>query len=156
MIEVEEGARPFPPYRDDGEKRILEEVKGSGGDIFRVDLRQRIGGSNTTFVRKIASLKERGLIEEYKRRAGEGDRLRTAYRLTDYANQLFNVERALGTEKWFSASQKIELFPEFERMARALGETAAAFTRRWASSRATCSWRPCWLRTGAHPWRRRT
>ena len=120
-VEVEVGARPFPPYLDDGEKRILDVVNGSGGDIFRVDLRQRIGGSNTTFVRKIACLKERGLLEEYKRRAEGGGRLKTAYRLTDYANQMFNVERALGTEKWFSASQKIELFPEFERMARALG-----------------------------------
>mgnify|MGYP001032086506 FL=1 len=107
------------PYFDDKEHKIVEELKMAGGEIFRTELRQKIGGSNTTFVRKIASLKEKGIIEEYKRREGDG-RLKAAYRLTDYASRLFNVERALKMEKWFSASQKIELFPEFERIARML------------------------------------
>jgi len=107
------------PYFDDKEHKIVEELKMAGGEIFRTELREKIGGSNTTFVRKIASLKEKGIIEEYKRREGDG-RLKAAYRLTDYASRLFNVERALKMEKWFSASQKIELFPEFERIARML------------------------------------
>jgi len=107
------------PYFDDKEHKIVEELKMAGGEIFRTELRQKIGGSNTTFVRKIASLKEKGIIEEYKQREGDG-RLKAAYRLTDYASRLFNVERALKMEKWFSASQKIELFPEFERIARML------------------------------------
>ena len=107
------------PYFDDREHKIVEELKMAGGEIFRTELREKIGGSNTTFVRKIASLKEKGIIEEYKRREGDG-RLKAAYRLTDYASRLFNVERALKMEKWFSASQKIELFPEFERIARML------------------------------------
>lgn len=107
------------PYFDDKEHKIVEELKMTGGEIFRTELRQKIGGSNTTFVRKIASLKEKGIVEEYKRREGDG-RLKAAYRLTDYASRLFNVERALKMEKWFSASQKIELFPEFERIARLL------------------------------------
>jgi len=107
------------PYFDDKEHKIVEELKMAGGEIFRTELRQKIGGSNTTFVRKIASLKEKGIIEEYKQREGDG-RLKAAYRLTEYASRLFNVERALKMEKWFSASQKIELFPEFERIARML------------------------------------
>lgn len=107
------------PYFDDKEHKIVEELKMTGGEIFRTELRQKIGGSNTTFVRKIASLKEKGIIEEFKRREGDG-RLKAAYGLTEYARRLFNVERALGMEKWFSASQKIELFPEFERIARML------------------------------------
>lgn len=107
------------PYFDDREHKIVEELKMARGEIFRTELRQKIGGSNTTFARKIASLKEKGIIEEFKRREGDG-RLKAAYRLTDYASRLFNVERALGMKKWFSASQKIELFPEFERIARML------------------------------------
>lgn len=107
------------PYFDDREHKIVEELKMAEGEIFRTELRQKIGGSNTTFVRKIASLKEKGIIEEYKRREGNG-RLKAVYRLTEYATRLFNVERALKMEKWFSASQKIELFPEFERIARIL------------------------------------
>jgi len=100
------------PYFDDKEHKIVEELKMAGGEIFRTELRQKIGGSNTTFVRKIASLKEKGIIEECKRRDGDG-RLKAAYGFTEYASRLFNVERALKMEKWFSASQKIELFPEF-------------------------------------------
>ena len=107
------------PYFDDKEQKILDEIKRAEGDIFRIDLRRRVGGSNTTFVRKIASLKNKGIIEEYKRREHSG-RLKTAYKLTEYASRLFNVESALRMEKWFSASQKIELFPEFERITRAL------------------------------------
>ena len=108
------------PYFDVNEQRVLEEIKGSGGVIFRTDLRLKLGGSNTTFIRKIVSLKEKGIIEEFKGRAPENRRLKTAYRLTEYANRLFNVENALKMERWFSASQKIELFPEFEQIAQSI------------------------------------
>ena len=115
----EAGVRAPLPYFDDKEQKILDEIKRAEGDIFRIDLRRRVGGSNTTFIRKIASLKNKGIIEEYKRRE-HGGRLKTAYKFTEYASRLFNVESALRMEKWFSASQKIELFPEFERITRAL------------------------------------
>lgn len=108
------------PYFDSKEQKIIDAIKTEEGDIFRTVLQKKIGGSNTTFVRKISSLKEKGIIEEYKRRGDGGGRLKTAYKFTEYANRLFNVERALKMEKWFSASQKIELFPEFERITRAL------------------------------------
>jgi DNA-binding HxlR family transcriptional regulator len=114
------GDEPPLPYFDDKEQKILDEIKGAGGDIFRTDLQRRVGGSNTTFVRKIASLKNKGMIEEYKRREHGSGRLKTAYKLTEYASRLFNVESALRMERWFSASQKIELFPELERITRAL------------------------------------
>jgi len=114
-----EVAGPLPLFNEK-EKEILDEIKGAGGDLFRTDLRRKIGGSNTTFVKKILNLKEKGMIEEYKRREGERGRLKTAYRFTEYANRLFNVENALKMERWFSASQKIELFPEFEKIAQAL------------------------------------
>ncbi|MEM2935932.1 MAG: hypothetical protein QW231_02000 [Candidatus Bathyarchaeia archaeon] len=114
-----ETAGPLPLFNEK-EKEILDEIKGAGGDLFRTDLRQKIGGSNTTFVKRILNLKEKGLIEEYKRREGEKGRLKTAYRFTEYANRLFDVENALKMEKWFSASQKIELFPEFEKIAQTL------------------------------------
>jgi len=118
MSETE--VRALLPYFDEKEQKILEEIKKAGGDIFRVDLRQRVGGSNTTFVKKIASLRNKGIIEEYKRREHGDGRLKAAYKFTEYASRLFNVESALRMEKWFSASQKIELFPEFERIAQAL------------------------------------
>jgi len=108
------------PYFGSKEQEIIDALKTAGGDVFRTELQKMIGGSNTTFVRKISSLKEKGIIEEYKRREEGGGRLKTAYRFTEYANLLFNVEKALKMEKWFSASQKIELFPEFQRIARAL------------------------------------
>jgi len=108
------------PYFDDPEQMILERMKKSGGDIFRTDLRKKIKGSNTTLVKKISSLKEKGIIEEYKQRERKSGRLKTAYTFTDYAERLFKVEKALKMEKWFSASQKIELFPEFARIAEVL------------------------------------
>ncbi|MFQ5711534.1 MAG: hypothetical protein ACE5GD_07105 [Candidatus Geothermarchaeales archaeon] len=46
--------------------------------------------------------------------------MKTAYRFTDYAIRLFNVEQALKMKRWFSASQRIELIPEFNRIAQAL------------------------------------
>ncbi len=108
------------PYFDFKEQEMIGAIKTASGDVFRTELQEKIGGSNTTFVRKISSLKEKGIIEEYKRREeGEG-RLKTAYRFTEYANRLFSVEKALKMEKWFSASQKIELFPEFQRIAQVL------------------------------------
>jgi len=105
------------PWFDKIEQRILDELSKAGGDIFRTELRARLGGSHTTFGRKIESLKTKGVIEEYKRRNG---RLRTAYKLTEYASRLFNLQTVLKMKRWFSASQKIELFPEFENIAKAL------------------------------------
>lgn len=105
------------PWFDRIEQRILDELSKAGGDIFRTDLRARLGGSHTTFGRKIESLKTKGIIEEYKRRNG---RLRTAYKLTEYASRLLNLQTVLRMKRWFSASQKIELFPEFENIAKAL------------------------------------
>jgi len=117
---TELGARIPLPYFDSKEQAIIEEIKETGGDIFRTELQRKIGGSNTTFVRKVSRLKEKGIIEEHKRREGGDGRLKTAYRFTEYANRLFNVEKALKMEEWFSASQRIELFPEFQRIAQAL------------------------------------
>lgn len=108
------------PCLDDGEQMILDTIKKGGGNIFRSDLREKIKGSNTTFVKKISSLKEKGVIEEYKRRERKSGRLKTAYRLTVQASWLFNIERVLKIKKWFSASQKIELFPEFAHIAKVL------------------------------------
>ncbi len=117
---TELGARIPLPYFDSKEQEIIEEMKETGGDIFRTELQRKIGGSNTTFVRKVSRLKEKGIIEEHKRREGGDGRLKTAYRFTEYAKRLFNVETALKMEEWFSASQRIELFPEFQRIAQAL------------------------------------
>ncbi len=105
------------PYLDAKEQKIVDGIKDAGGDVFRDVLKKKVGGSNTTFIRKIASLKDKGIIEEYKRRDG---RTKTAYRFTAHANRLFHFAEALRLQNWFSASQKIELFPEFERMAQAL------------------------------------
>jgi predicted transcriptional regulator len=107
---------PFP-LLDKGEQAILEEIRGQGGDIFRTELRRRIEGSNTTFQKRISNLIEKGMIEEYKREDG---RRRTAYRLSDHASSVFNLERILAMDKWFSASQRIELFPEFDQASRIL------------------------------------
>ncbi len=85
--------------------------------MFRDLLKKKVGGSNTTFIRKIASLKEKGIIEEYKRADG---RTKTAYRFTEHATRIFHFAEALKMRKWYSANQKIELFPEFERMTQAL------------------------------------
>jgi len=108
------------PYFDSKEQKIIDVITTAGGDVFRTDFQKKMGGSNTTFVKKISSLKEKGIVEEYKRREDVDGRLKTAYRFTEYANRLFNVEKALKMEKWFSASQKIELFPEFQRIAQTL------------------------------------
>lgn len=109
------------PLLGKGEQAVLEEIRAQGGDIFRTELRRRIGGSNTTFQKRIAGLLGKGMIEEYKREDG---RRRTAYRLTEHASSVFNLERVLAMDKWFSASQRIELFPEFDQTSRILTPTS--------------------------------
>ncbi|MCP8317156.1 MAG: hypothetical protein H3Z51_09920 [archaeon] len=99
------------PFLDEKESKIVNMMKDEGGDVFRTDLRKKVGGSNTTFIKKIASLKKKGIIEEYKRSNG---RLKTVYRFTEHARRIFNLDKILSMEKWFSAHQKIELFPELE------------------------------------------
>jgi len=117
--------RPHSFYFERREQEIVSEIERAGGDIFRVDLRRRMGGSNTTFAKKIVSLKRKGIIEEYKR--GDG-RLRATYRFTDHFRRLLGLERVLEMEKWFSASQTIQLFPEFERIAQTLmGEGSSVY-----------------------------
>lgn len=103
------------PHLDQIEQRIVEKMKLAGGDIVRAQLRQRITGSNTTFAKKIAGLKNKGLVEEYKPSEG---RLRTAYRFTGYAARLFNIEHVLKSQQWFSVDQKIQFYPEFDRLAQ--------------------------------------
>lgn len=112
-------ALPFPQF-DRIELRILEVLREADGRIYRTDLRERIGGSNTTFTRKIESLKEKGMVDEFKTRELGGARMKAAYTFTPYASRLFNLKEVLGMQKWFSASDKIELFPEFDRIARAM------------------------------------
>lgn len=107
----------FLPNIDTKEKKIIDTIKNSGGNISRQNLRDAIGGSNTTFVRKVMSLKEKGIIEEYK---GTEGRTKTWYRFTQHAAHIFNFSDMLTIKKWFSASQKIELFPEFEQIANVL------------------------------------
>ena len=103
------------PFLDEKESKIVNMMRDEGGDTFRIDLRKKVGGSNTTFVKKIASLKEKGIIEEYKKSNG---RLKTAYKFTEHARRIFDLDKILSMEKWFSAHQKIELFPELERVAQ--------------------------------------
>jgi len=103
------------PFFDKKEQKIVDAIKDLGGDVFRTDLKRKIGGSNTTFIRKIASLKKKGIIDEYKRK---DERLKTAYKFTRHAQTIFDIHDMLSMEKWFSASQKIELFPELERIAQ--------------------------------------
>lgn len=112
-------APPFPQF-DKIELRILEALREGGGRAFRTRLRERIRGSNTTFMQKVESLKEKGMLEESKTREGDGGRMKTAYAFTSYASRLFDLEQVLRMQKWFSASEKIELYPEFDRIARAL------------------------------------
>ncbi len=108
------------PHLDDREQIILDRIKKSGGDVFRTDLRNKIKGSNTTFIKRISSLKEKGIIEEYKRREHESGRLKTAYQLTLHAKWLFKIEKVRKKERWFSACQKIGLLPEFAHIAKVL------------------------------------
>lgn len=105
------------PFLDEKESKIVNMMRDEGGDTFRTNLRMRVGGSNTTFIKKIASLKEKGIIEEYKRSNG---RLKAAYKFTEHARRIFNLDKILSMEKWFSAHQKIELFPELERVAQTM------------------------------------
>jgi len=103
------------PFLDEKESKIVNIMKDEGGDTFRIDLRKKVGGSNTTFIKKVASLKGKGIIEEYKKSNG---RLKAAYRFTEHARRIFDLDKIFSMEKWFSAHQKIELFPELERVAQ--------------------------------------
>jgi len=86
----------FPlPHLDDYEERIVEEVISSNGGIFRTELRLRMGGSNTTFIKKISNLKKKGILEETKKRPVGDGRLKTFYRLTEFAIYLFGLKRGL-------------------------------------------------------------
>ena|GEM_PF-3447459 len=105
------------PYFDSKEQRIIDEIRKAGGDIFRDELRRKVLGSNTTFIRKLTGLKMKGIVEEYKKANG---RMKTAYRLTAHAQRIFNLADVVRLEKWFSASQQIELFPEFESIPQRL------------------------------------
>lgn len=121
----ESGLKRPLTYSEGMEEEIVREVEGAGGVISRVDLRRKVGGSNTTFAKKISSLKRKGVIEEFKREDG---RLRTAYRFTQHYRHLSGLQEALKMENWFSASQNIELFPEFERIAQTLvGEASGVY-----------------------------
>lgn len=111
----------FPlPHLDDYEERILEEVISSNGGIFRTELRLRMGGSNTTFIKKISNLKKKGILEETKKRPVGNGRLKTFYRLTEFAIYLFGLKKVLDTNNWFTASHKVELFPEFRGLFQTL------------------------------------
>ncbi len=110
---------PFPQF-DEIEHKILGKVLETGGRIYRTDLREEVGGSNTTFMRKLESLREKGMLDEFKTREIGGGRMKTAYALTKYASRLFELEEVLRMQKWFSASERIEIFPEFDRISRAL------------------------------------
>ncbi len=105
------------PNFDKIEKSIIQVIIHAHGNISRQELRKEIGGSNTTFIKKISILKDKGMIEEYK---GTEGRTKTWYRFTQHAKHLFNISDILKTKKWFSANQKIELFPEFENIAKVL------------------------------------
>ena len=112
---------PVPlPQLDRIELGILEALRESGGRVYRTDLRERIGGSNTTFTRKIEGLKQKGMLDEFKTRELGGARMKAAYAFTPYASRLFELKEVLGMHKWFSASERVELFPEFDRIARAI------------------------------------
>ncbi len=108
----------LPPV-DRIELKILEALRQEGGRTFRTSLRSKIKGSNTTFMKKIEGLKEKGIIEEFKTREESG-RMKTAYSFTQYASRLFELEDIVKMRRWFSASERIELFPEFDKIARAL------------------------------------
>jgi DNA-binding Lrp family transcriptional regulator len=106
----------FPVF-DSKEQKIVTEIIRSGGDVVRTILRKKVGGSNTTFVSKIEKLKDKGIIEEYKQK---NQRKKTTYRFSYHYAQLLNFSDILTDKKWFSANQKIELFPEFEKIAKIL------------------------------------
>jgi len=124
-MDVKSGLKIPLTYFDGMEKEIVREIEKAGGVISRVDLRRKVGGSNTTFAKRISSLKRKIAIEEFKKANG---RLRTAYRFTQYYRHLSGLQEVLKMENWFSANQTIELFPEFERIAQTLmGEDSGVF-----------------------------
>lgn len=100
------------------EKKIIDAIRESNGVIFRTELRSMVGGSNTTFIRKLLTLKHKGLIEEFKDRDPKSGRLKTAYSFTEHAMRLFNVEVSLTDKRWFFTMQKIVQFPEFNNLLR--------------------------------------
>jgi DNA-binding Lrp family transcriptional regulator len=118
----EAGEKTLIPFTqlDKIEVRILGALREAGGRAYRTDLRAKIGGSNTTFMRKVESLKDKGILEEFKTRKLGGKRMKAAYSFTSSTSRLFDLKKVLEMHKWFSASEKIELFPEFDKIARAL------------------------------------
>lgn len=92
--------------------------------IFRIGLSQKIGGATTSSLEKYWVWGE--MIEEYKWLAYGDRRLKIAYTPTEHASHLFKVEKKLKMRKWFSVSQKIELFPEFQHVARSLMDNVDA------------------------------
>lgn len=66
------------------------------------------------------------MIEEYKRSDG---RLRTAYRISTHMRHMFDLQKVLRMQKWFSANQRIELVPELDRMAQALMRNGSSVYR---------------------------
>ena len=113
--------KPLPMYEfTDHEKKIIEAIYKAGGKIFRTELRKKIGGSNTTFIKKILALKNKGIIREVKERDLKNGRLKTAYAFTDYAVRILNFKEKVDCEGWFIASQKIWLLPELTKISRAI------------------------------------
>jgi len=100
------------------EKKIVEAIWKAGGKIFRTDLRGEIGGSNTTFIRKVLALKNKGIIEEFKERDSNNGRLKTVYAFTEYASRMLDLKGKINNKGWFTASQKIWLLPEFVNVSK--------------------------------------
>lgn len=116
------------PDFDKYEEKIVKELVSSRGGAFRTELRPRMGGSNTTFIKKISSLKEKGILEETKERSLGKGRLKTFYKLTEFAKYLFDLKGLLETNGWFTASHKVELFPEFKDVLQTIsGGTWSAY-----------------------------
>ncbi len=102
------------------EKKIVEAIYKAGGKIFRTELRKKISGSNTTFIKKILALKNRGIITEVKERDLKNGRLKTAYALTEYAARILDLKEKVDCEGWFIAGQKIWLLPELAKISRTI------------------------------------
>lgn len=111
----------LPMYEfTDHEKKIIEAIYEAGGKIFRTELRKKISGSNTTFIKKILALKNKGIIVEVKERDSKNGRLKTAYTFTDYAASILKFKEKVDAEGWFIASQKIWLLPELTKISKAI------------------------------------
>lgn len=105
------------PGLDIKEQKIVLQMIKNKGDVVRTLLKEQLGGSNSTFVSKIESLIDKEIIEEYKR---TGKRRKTAYKFSQHYAQILGLKEALKDKKWFSANQKIQLFPEFEKISEIL------------------------------------